>query len=96
MGSLLARDVSAALVKKGFEKRESHHTYFHFKYEGRDVGVNTKISQGEKEIRDTLITLMRRQLRLETTAQFREFVECPLTLQKYLDILKGRGVIPIK
>jgi hypothetical protein len=38
-----ARDVAAALSRKGFERRENDHTYYHFKYKGRDVGVSTMI-----------------------------------------------------
>jgi predicted RNA binding protein YcfA (HicA-like mRNA interferase family) len=61
MKPLPARDVAAALSRKGFEKRQNDHTYFHFRYRGRDVGVSTMISHGEKEIGIGLIKRMRAQ-----------------------------------
>jgi hypothetical protein len=88
-----ARDVAYALSRKGFEKRQSDHTYYHFKYRGRDVGVSTKISQGQKEIGVELIKRMRAQMRLETNADFARLVECPLSLAEYEAILKRLGVI---
>jgi predicted RNA binding protein YcfA (HicA-like mRNA interferase family) len=88
-----ARDVAAALSRKGFEKRENDHTYYHFKYKGLDVGVSTMISHGEKEIGIGLVKRMRAQMRLATNADFARFVECPLTLGEYLTILKAQHVI---
>ena len=93
MRILPARDVAAALLRKGFEKRENDHTYFHFKYEGREVGVITKISHGEREIRLPLIKRMRMQLRLETNSQFERFIQCPLTHAEYVALLKSKAII---
>lgn len=88
-----ARDVASALSRKGFEKRQNDHTYFHFKYRGRDVGVSTMISHGEKEIGFGLIKRMRAQLRLETNSDFARFVECPLTHEEYLATLRRLGIL---
>jgi predicted RNA binding protein YcfA (HicA-like mRNA interferase family) len=88
-----ARDVAAALSRKGFEKRQNDHTYFHFRYHGRDVGVSTMISHGEKEIGFGLIKRMRAQMRLETNADFARFVECPLTLEEYVATLRRLRIL---
>jgi len=88
-----ARDVDAALLRKGFVKRHGDHTYYHFKYKGRDVGVSTKISHGEREIGQGLIKRMRAQMRLENNADFARFVECPLTLEEYVALLKRLRVV---
>jgi hypothetical protein len=39
--------------------RETHHTMFHFIYKDKDIGVSTKLSQGEREIGIALIKRMR-------------------------------------
>jgi predicted RNA binding protein YcfA (HicA-like mRNA interferase family) len=88
-----ARDVDAALLRKGFLKRHGDHAYYHFKYQGRDVGVSTKISHGEREIGQGLIKRMRAQMRLETNADFARFVECPLTLEEYISLLKRLRIV---
>ena len=88
-----AREVASALSRKGFEKRQTDHTHYHFKYRGRDVGVATMISHGEREIGIGLIKRMRAQLRLQTNADFARFVECPLTFEEYVSILKSLNVI---
>jgi predicted RNA binding protein YcfA (HicA-like mRNA interferase family) len=88
-----AREVDAALLRKGFVKRQGDHSYYHFKYRGRDIGVSTKISHGEKEIGLGLIKRMRAQMRLETNADFALFVECPLTLEQYVALLKRLHIV---
>jgi hypothetical protein len=93
MGPFRARDVAAALTRKGFVERENDHTYYHFQHEGKDIGVFTMISHGEREIRAPLARKMRQQMRLETNADFERFVECPLSREDYEEILRKQGKI---
>jgi predicted RNA binding protein YcfA (HicA-like mRNA interferase family) len=88
-----ARNVDAALLRKGFVKRQGDHAYYHFKYRGCDVGISTKISHGEKEIGPGLSKRMRAQMRLETNADFGRFVDCPMTFEEYVALLKRLGII---
>ena len=88
-----AREVDAALLRKGFVKRQGDHAYYHRKYRGCDVGVSTKISHGEKEIGPGLSKRMRAQMRLETNADFWRFVDCPLTFEEYVALLKRLRII---
>jgi hypothetical protein len=88
-----AREVDAALLRKGFVKRQGDHAYYHFKYRGCDVGVSTKISRGEREIGPSLSKRMRAQMRLETNSDFGRFVDCPLTIEEYVVLLKRLGIM---
>ncbi len=88
-----ARKVAAALLSKGFRKDQSHHTYYHLYVDGKDVGVFTKISQGEKEIGTPLAKRMQRQMKLSSSTNFQDFVQCPLTYEVYIDMLRKAGVI---
>lgn len=81
--------VSAALLKKGFQARSSHHTFYHLYVDGKKTLVFTKISHGEREISDSLLKLMARQLRL-SRAEFIRLIECPLSAQEYLRLLHER------
>ncbi len=93
MGPFPVREVAAALMSKGFEKRENDHTHYHFIYEGRDIGVSTKISHGEREIGIGLVKRMRQQMRLDSNSDFARFVSCSLTHGEYIEVLKRHGVI---
>jgi predicted RNA binding protein YcfA (HicA-like mRNA interferase family) len=93
MGPFPARDVAASLTRKGFSARESHHTMYHFLYEGKDIGVFTKISHGEREIGIGLIKRMRANMRLNSNREFARFVECPMSQAEYEQILKNQGLI---
>jgi hypothetical protein len=67
---------------------------FHFYHDGKDVGITTKISQGEREIGIGLIKRMRAQMRLRSNAEFAQFVECALSQAEYEQILRTLGIIP--
>ncbi len=90
------RDIVRNLPKKGFEKdRSGDHIRFRHKFEGKYTGPNTKVSHSPKvkEIDGDLLTQMRKQLRLETTAQLINLVDCPMTGDNYVEFLQQRGLI---
>lgn len=88
-----AREVAGALARKGFEERENDHTFYHYRHKGRDIGVSTKISHGEREIRIGLVKRMRAQMALRSNAEFQRFVECPMSQAEYETILREQGLI---
>jgi hypothetical protein len=82
-----ARDVESALRLKGFQEAPKRdHKYFFFYHNGKKSNICTKISHGEAEIHDKNCSSMAKQIKLNN-AQFREFVDCPLTSEGYLKIL---------
>lgn len=87
-----AKDVSSALERKGFERRESKDAYFHLWVDGKKTPIFTKMSQGEREIHDGLLGAMARQVRLRK-AQFDDLIECPLSKEDYVGILREEGHI---
>jgi hypothetical protein len=87
-----ARGVMAALEQKGFAKRESDHTYFHLWVSGKKTPIFTKVSHGEKEIGDRLLGMMARQIKL-SAKQFRDLLDCPLTAEQLIKLLKSAGHI---
>ena len=85
-----AREVTASLERKGFQKRGGDHAFFHLYVGGRKTIVSTKVSHGEREISDRLLAVMARQVRL-TRKQFNDLIDCPLTLEQYVEQLRRQG-----
>ena len=52
--------------------------------------LDVRISHGEKDIPDGLLAHMARDTRLNR-AEFLELVDCPMTEESYLNLLRSRG-----
>jgi hypothetical protein len=88
-----AREVAAALQAKGFRKTENDHSFFTLWVDGKKTVIHTKISHGEKELGNRLLSLMARQLGV-TRSQFLLFVNCDLTQDGYVRHLREAGRLP--
>jgi hypothetical protein len=85
------RDVKRALTSKGFREEKRDHYYYFFTHNGQKVSaVYTKISHGEAEITDNLISLMAKQVRLNN-ADFCRFIDCSLAADDYVRKLQQSG-----
>lgn len=86
--------VERALPTKGFDVEEGDHRYFHHTYRGKRTGVYTKVSRGKKyaDLGNDLVHAMKRQLGLQTTRDFRDLVECPMSGADYIAKLKQSGL----
>jgi len=87
------RDVTAALRKKGFEQSEGDHSFFTY-YRANDqkkTAVFTKVSHGETEIGDYLISKMAQQCRL-ARPEFLNLVDCQIDRAGYEVLLKSKDV----
>ncbi len=87
------RDVESSLPKKGFQREDSHHIYFHHYYQGKYWGISTYVSHGAGSIGDSLIQQMKRQLRLNNPHQVIGLVNCPISGDDYNQILKTNGFL---
>lgn len=91
-----ARDVQRALEKKGFQKKEGgRHTKYILYVEGKKTRIITVFSRSrdKKELGNDLLRRIKKQLHLEENEMFQDFVECPLTYEDYLSVLRQNGVI---
>jgi predicted RNA binding protein YcfA (HicA-like mRNA interferase family) len=88
-----AKEVAANLKRKGFTPNEGDHTFYRLFVDGKNTGIRTKISQGEKEIHDGLLGQMAKQTRL-VKKEFLELVDCPMTLERYVELLRERDYLP--
>jgi len=54
-----ARDIEAALLKKGFRVKESHHKIFYLAINGKITGVHTFLSHGIRDYNADLLAKMK-------------------------------------
>lgn len=90
-----AKDISAGLKQKGFQPHDGDHHFYRLFVDGKNTGIRTKISHGEKEIGDNLLGQMAKQTRL-VKKDFLDLVDCPLTIEQYHDKLRDAGHLPKK
>ncbi|MCX6382496.1 MAG: hypothetical protein NT023_23960 [Armatimonadetes bacterium] len=93
MASYRTGDFVGALKKKGLDHVEErgHHTYYVLYHKGVKQDIQTYVSRGERDFSDKLINERRKQLCLTSNAQFRDFVNCPLTKEQYIALLIQNG-----
>jgi len=92
MSKYPARDIERALLAKGFKLEKRAERYFFLYTNGRRTRVQTHISHGERDVSENLFSHMARQLHL-TKAELRDLVECTLSGERYVELLRGRGFI---
>ena len=92
MAVLDAKQISKSLKKKGFVESEGDHTFYTLYVDGIKTRVRTKLSHGETEIGDTLISLMQKQTFL-SKKDFLRLIECPMSKEEYINKLIEENVI---
>jgi hypothetical protein len=93
MAPLEKRVIESGLARKGFKKDNADHRYYRFFYQGKETSIRTKVSHSPKvkDIDDNLLSLIKRQLHLDSNKQLIELCKCPLTERDYIDILLGKN-----
>ena len=90
------RNIERNLPGKGFEAvRDGHHIYFHHIYGGKRTGAYTFVSHSSRyrdiDSRGGIIDSMKKQLSLQTAAQVRDLVNCPMNGEAYISALREGG-----
>jgi hypothetical protein len=90
------KKIEKSLKKKGFVNDQNDHRYFYHEYNGKRTGVYTYTSHGSKykDYDNSLIKLLKRELKLDSTMDAMNFLKCPMTQQQYEKKLKNKGIIP--
>lgn len=86
------RDVDAALLRKGFVRKEGDHDFFiYYTMDGLKTRIHTKTSHGKSfDISDHLLSRMAKQVKLKS-GEFRDLIDCPLSREEYERILRSNG-----
>lgn len=91
------RLIESNLVKKGFVEEDSSHKYFYHEYNGKRTGMYTYTSHGSnyKIYDDSLIKMMKMQLKLDTTKQVKDLFLCPMSGEEYNKILAQKNLLSL-
>lgn len=86
-------EVEKSLGVKGFQPAKGDHNYFHYYSKaGKKTRIFTKTSHGSREIDDSLLGCMARQIKL-TRGDFDRLIECPLDRDTYEKKLIALGLV---
>jgi hypothetical protein len=88
--SIKAKDFDRLVTKFGFRTRDSGDLLAWFEYEGK-ITTRTRRSRGSGDL--PMQHSIRQQLKLNEE-QLRQAVSCHLTKDDYIQILRGKGLIP--
>ncbi len=80
------------LKKKGFKSSNSDHQHLIFYVGDTMTSVRTKVSFGGSEVHEDNIHNMAYQCHLDKHG-FLNLVDCILTKEKYIDLLKSKGLL---
>ena len=86
-------DLVKVLKKKGFElnPEKNDHNFYFLIVDGKKTSINTFFSHGKSEYGNSLMTKIKRQLRFHDTKTAEDFFDCPLTKEKYIELLTEQG-----
>ncbi|MFC0513842.1 hypothetical protein ACFFGT_06515 [Mucilaginibacter angelicae] len=89
-------DIEKALLKKGFVKDgESHHRYYYLVVDGKKTDLYTYLSHGKNSVDygPKLMGKVKNQLRFTDSNKAELFLDCPMSKEQYIDMLKESDVI---
>lgn len=87
-----AKEMLSALQRKGFVPASGDHAFLFLHVGGKKTSVRTMVSHGRGEYGDGLLKQVARQLWL-SNAELDQLLDCPLTTEKYVDLLVENGIL---
>ena len=86
--------IRAVLSAKGFRQKSNDHQFYYLFVGEKKTSVFTKISHGNqyKDYSDELVQYVYHQMGL-VKKELLEFIDCPLSYENYIALLKQRGRI---
>jgi len=82
-----------SLKKKGFRhERDSDHEFYFLYINDKKTIINTHVSFGNNQVDDDLCSVMGRQIKI-SLRQFKDLINCPLSRDKYIQILEEKNII---
>lgn len=90
MSQVRVSRIANALLAKGFEAYESHHTMYRLVVGGKTTSIRTRISHGERQADDWLLAQIARQLHL-SKRELLHFIDCEIGQRDYVELMIQRG-----
>lgn len=92
MKPLKTDKIKSSLVKKGFSAGNGDHKYYTLYCNCKKTQIFTKVSHGKPEVGEPLLGMMARQVRLSKD-QFADLINCPLSKEEYMQMMKDQGYV---
>ena len=88
------RKIENGLLGKGFIKDNKDHRIFRLIVDGKITCIKTLTSHGSKykDYGDSLLNLMKKELRLESKSQLIKLINCALEYRDYVSYLKVNNI----
>jgi len=86
---LKVEEVKRVYRKLGIDTEQSHHKMAYFKYNGKTV-IKTRLSHGSGDAKAT--NQIRQDFKLNEE-KFRDLINCPLSKEDYIAILREKKII---
>ncbi len=83
--------ISKVFAKLNMEVRSTKHNYGWLIVDGKKI-LRVYYSHGRGDIPARITDKIRGQLKL-SQRDFKDLIDCPLTLKRYLEILKNKGML---
>ncbi len=83
-------EMRATLAAKGFRLHEGDHHFYFYYHNNRKTSIRTKVSHGIREYSNSLLVLVRKQMRL-VSGELDEFFDCHMTVKKYGELMEKRN-----
>lgn len=89
------KDLQRVLQAKGFavHPEKERHQFYYLVVDGKKTAVKTYFSHGLKESGDSLMQLVKKQLKFLQTRQAEDFFDCPMTGAQYVQMLREGDII---
>ncbi len=90
--------IDSSLTRKGFIRdNDRDHWFYHHELEGKKTGVRTKLSRGSnyKRLDAGLQSKIKKQLQLSTSNDLKDLVNCPMSSEDYINILKEKNILTV-
>ena len=90
------KDIIKNLPKKGFVRDDNgHHIYFYHQVNGKNTGPYTYVSHDKAKTKTfSDVTLIRKQLKLDTNKEAVQLIDCRMDGATYQAILRVKGITP--
>lgn len=83
-----SKEILNGLKSKGFQQSNTDHKKLILFVNGQKTSIRTKVSHGKKEYGDQLLALVKRQLKLDSSHQLLELIDCPMSTKEYVEYLE--------
>jgi len=91
------KDIQKVLLKKGFKvnPKKDHHEFYYLTINDVKYPIYTYFSHGKNEYSKNLMNEIKKQLKFNSTEKAEAYFDCPMSAEKYIEMLVEQGHIII-